>query len=210
MAYCQLGEFAQAIDPFLRALRIGPEFAEVYQRLATVYSELEQHDNAASAFQNAVRLEPDNADNHCSLATSYLKLNKPAEAMHSAKEALRLNPESAEAYLCLGCALHYDSETFAEAAAAYQKALQLQPDQFIALGNLGDVNLQLGRLEEAQDALIRAGNINPNDSKLHALLGLVYLRLNRRDDALSELEILKRLDPAGAKELSRSLNQRPD
>jgi cytochrome c-type biogenesis protein CcmH/NrfG len=72
MAYCQLGEFAQAIDPFLRALRLGPEFAEVYQTLGTAYSELEQHDNVASAFQNAVRLEPDNAANHCSLATSYL------------------------------------------------------------------------------------------------------------------------------------------
>jgi tetratricopeptide (TPR) repeat protein len=210
LAYCQLGEFAQAIDPFLRALRLGTEFAEVYHTLGTVYSELEQHDNAANAFQNAVRLEPDNADNHCSLATSYLMLNKPTEAMHSAKEALRLNPNSADAYLHLGCALHYDSGTFAEAAAAYQKALQLQADQFIALGNLGAVSLQMGRLEEAQDALIRAVNINPNDSKLHALLGQVYLRLNKQDKALSELEILKRLDPSKARELSKSLNQTPD
>jgi Flp pilus assembly protein TadD len=62
-----------------------------------------------------------------------LNLNKPPEAISSAKEALRLDPDSAEAYLLLGCALHYDSETFAEAAAVYQKALQLQPDQFIAL-----------------------------------------------------------------------------
>jgi tetratricopeptide (TPR) repeat protein len=210
MAYCQLREFSQAIDPFLRALRLGPEFAEVHHTLGTVYSELEQHDNAAGAFQTAVRLEPDNAANHCSLATSYLNLNKPAEAMHSAREALRLNPDSAEAYLLLGCALHYDSETFAEAAAAYQKALQLQPDQFMALGNLGDVSLQMGRLEEAHDALIRAGKINPNDSKLHALLCQVYLRLNKRDEALSEMEILNRLDPARAKELSRYLNQSPD
>lgn len=210
MAHCQLGEFAQAIDPFLRALRLGPEFADVYHTLGAVYSELEQHDNAASAFQNAVRLEPDNADNHCSLAIAYLKLNKPAEAMNSAKEALRLKPDSAEAYLHLGCALHCDSATFAEAAAAYQKVLQLEPDQFIALGNLGDVNLHMGRLEEAQDALIRAGNINPNDSKLHALLGQVYLRLNKRDEALRELEILKRLDPVKAEEVSRSLHLNPD
>jgi Flp pilus assembly protein TadD len=210
MAYGQLGQFAQAIDPFLRALRLGPEFAEVYDRLGTVYSELEQHDNAATAFRNAVRLEPGNANHHCSLATSYLRLNKPAEAMHSAREALRLNPNSADAYLQLGCALHCDSDTFAEAAAAYHKTLQLQPDQFIALGNLGDVNLQMGRLEEAEDAFIRAGNINPNDPKLHALLGQVYLRLKKRDKALSELEILKRLDPSKAQELSKSLNQSPD
>ena len=210
MAYCQLGEFARAIDPFLLALRLGPEFAEVYQTLGTVYSELEQHDKAASAFQNAIRLEPDNTDNHCGLATSLLKLNKPADAMRSAENALKLKPDSAEAYLLLGCALHCDSATFAEAAAAYQKALQLQPDQFIALGNLGDVNLQMGKVEEAQDALIKAGNINPNDPKLHALLGQVYLRLNKRDSALSELEILKRLDPSKARELSEFINQTSD
>ena len=86
----------------------------------------------------------------------------------------------------------------------------MQPDQFIALGNLGDVSLQMGRLEKARDALIKAGRINPNDSKLHALLGQVCLRLNRRDEALSELEILKLLDPAKAKELSMSLNQSLD
>jgi tetratricopeptide (TPR) repeat protein len=210
MTYCQLSRFAESVDPFLRALRIGPEFADVYHTLGTVYSELQQHDNAASAFQNAIRLKPDNMDSHCGLATSFLALHKPADAMKSAREALSLNPDSAEAYLLLGCALHFDSETFAEAAAAYQKTLELQPDQFIALGNLGDVNLQMGKLEEAQDALIRAGNINPNDAKLHALLGQVYLRLNKRDDALSELEILKRLDPSKARELSHSLNQSPD
>ncbi len=118
MAYCELGEFAQAIDPFLRALRLGPEFAEVYHTLGLVYSELEQHDDAVRAFQNAVRLKPNNADNHCGLATSYLQLHRPAEAIQSAKEALRLKPDSADGYLQLGCALHFDPETFAEATAA--------------------------------------------------------------------------------------------
>jgi Flp pilus assembly protein TadD len=68
----------------------------------------------------------------------------------------------------------------------------------------------MGRLEEAEEAFIRAGNINPNDPKLHALLGQVYLRLKKRDKVLSELEILKRLDPSKAQELSKSLNQTPD
>src|SRR5258706_6983444 len=189
MGYGELGEFAQAIDPFLRALRLGPEFAEVYHTLGVVYSELEQHDDAVCAFQNAVRLKPDSADNHCGLATSYLQLHRPAEAMQSAKEALRLKPDSADAYLQLGCALHCDPETFAEAAAAYQKSLELEPGQFVALANLGDVNLQMGRIEEARDSLIQAGNINSNDPKLHHLLGQVYLRLGRRDVALRDYEI---------------------
>jgi len=209
MAYCELGDFAQAVDPFLRALRLGPEFAEVYHSLGLVYSELHQHENAVRAFQNAIRLEPGSADNHCSLATSYLQLHRPAEAIQSAKEALRLNPDSADAYLQLGCALHFDPETFVEAIAAYQKSLELEPGQFMALANLGDVNLQMGRIEEARDCLIRAGDITPNDPKLHNLLGQVYLRLGRRDEALREHEILKSLDPMLADALAKSLKGRP-
>jgi Flp pilus assembly protein TadD len=161
------------------------------------------------AFQNAVRLKPDNADNHCGLATSYLQLHRPAEAIQSAKEALRLKPDSADGYLQLGCALHFDPETFAEATAAYQKSLELEPGQFVALANLGDVNLQMGRIEEARVSLIQAGNINSNDPKLHHLLGQVYLRLGRRDEALREHEILKSLDPALADALAKSLNGQP-
>jgi tetratricopeptide (TPR) repeat protein len=77
------------------------------------------------------------------------------------------------------------------------------------LGNLGDVNLQMGRLEEAQDALIKAEKIDSNDAKLRALLGRVYLKLEKREEALRELEILKSLDPSKAEELSRSLDQTP-
>jgi tetratricopeptide (TPR) repeat protein len=206
MTFCELGEFRQAIDPFLRALRLGPEFAEVYRTLGEVYSELKQHDDAVDAFQNAVRLEPDNAENYCGLATSYLQLHRPAEAMHSARKALRLKPDSADAYLQLGCALHFDPKTFPEAAAAYRESLKLQPNQFLALANLGDVNLQIGRIEEAKDCFLQAANINPNDPKLHHLLGRAYLQLGMRDDALRECEILKHLDAALASALANSLN----
>lgn len=206
MTYCQLGEFAQAVEPFLRAIKLGPEFGEVYRSLGLVYCELQQHENAARAFQNATRLEPDNPENHCGLATSYLQLARPTEAIQSVKEALRLKPDSADAYLLLGCGLHYNPETFIEAYAAYQKSLELKPNQFLALANLGDVNLQTGRIEEARGYLVQAGNINPNDPKLHHLLGQVYLRLDRRDDALREHEILESLDATLANEFAKSLN----
>ncbi len=205
-AYCELGEFAQAIDPFLRALRLGPESSEVYHNLGLAYSELQQHKNAASAFQSAIRLEPDKAEYCCRLASSYLHLNKPTEAVQSAQEALRLKPDSADAYLQFGCGLHCDSKTFVEAAAAYQKSLALEPGQFVALANLGDVNLQLGRVEEARDCLVLAGNINPKDPRLHHLLGQVYLRLGRLDDARRENDVLKSLDPGLADVLAKSLD----
>jgi tetratricopeptide (TPR) repeat protein len=186
-------------------LRLSPAFAEGYYRLGKIYSELERHDEAASPFQSAIRLDPENVTSYCALAELFLEQNNPADAVAPAKEAVRLNPDLADADLLLGCALHYAPGKFAEAAAAYEKSLQLQGDQFVALGNLGDLYLEMGKLEQAQDALIRARNINPNDPKLHALLGEAYRRANKREDALVELEILKRLDPSRAEQLPKSV-----
>jgi len=126
--------------------------------------------------------------------------------MHSAREALRLKPDFADAYLQLGCALHFDQNTFPEAAAAYQESLRLRPNQFLALANLGDVNLQIGRFAEAKDCFVKAASINPNDPKLHHLLGKTYLKLGMRDEAFRECEVLKDLDATLASELSNWLN----
>ena len=71
MAYSELGEFAQAVDPFFASAETGvPNFSEVYHTLGLVYNELQQHANAVRAFQNAIRLEPGSADNHCGLTAS--------------------------------------------------------------------------------------------------------------------------------------------
>ena len=76
----------------------------------------------------------------------------------------------------------------------------------MALANLGDACLQLGQFEEARDALVRAGQINSNDAKLHLLLGEAYLSLGRRDEAFREVEALRQLDGSLADTLARLLN----
>jgi len=50
--------------------------------------------------------------------------------------------------------------------AAYEKSLELGPPQFEALANLGDAYHELGRLDDAKNALVRARNMNPTDAKL--------------------------------------------
>jgi tetratricopeptide (TPR) repeat protein len=99
----------------------------------------------------------------------------------------------------------HQPDTLAEAAAAYQKSLELNPEQFEALLNLGDAYLQLGRVEEARDILTRAGTVNSEDSNLHHSFGELYLKLGMRDEAYRELEVLRRLDRSLADALAKLL-----
>src|ERR1700689_2177322 len=87
VAHCDLGEFSLAVEPFLRAVRLGGENIEVYHRLGFVYGELERHEDAARAFQNAIRLDPGSADSYCGLALSFMRLEKRVESMQAANEA---------------------------------------------------------------------------------------------------------------------------
>jgi Flp pilus assembly protein TadD len=96
--------------------------------------------------------------------------------------------------------------TYDQAVAAYKESLKLNPGQFEALANLGDARFRLGRAEDALNVLIQAEAIKSNDSKLHHLLGEVYIQLGNRDDASREYEILKQLGRSLADDLGKLMS----
>ena len=159
----------------MEALKRGPKYGEVCHTLGLAYGKLGQRENAANAFQDALRAEPDRVESYFALANSYSRLEKQGQAVQAAENGLRLKPDSAIGYLCLGCAIHLPG-TYDQAVAAYKESLKLNPGQFEALANLGDGHFRLGRAEGALNVLIQAEAIKLNDSKLHDLLGEVYIQ----------------------------------
>ncbi|GAA2168019.1 hypothetical protein GCM10009727_89080 [Actinomadura napierensis] len=69
---------------------------------------------------------------------------------------------------------------FTEAAAAYRKAIEINPDHAIAHNNLGNALTVLGRFTEAAAAYRKAIEINPDDVFAHNGLGVVLRELGRR------------------------------
>src|SRR5262249_7339718 len=65
-------------------------------------------------------------------------------------------PESVEEWFERGCALDEDPETLAEARAAYERALELDPNYVPALINLGNLNYSQDRPAEVQACFERA------------------------------------------------------
>ena len=79
---------------------------------------------------------------------------------------------------------HYRQRRFAEAVALYQRALQVQPDYYPALLDLGDVAQMEGDAEEALRRYERAVQVNPMDHRGHFLRGNALLELDRAAPAL--------------------------
>lgn len=77
---------------------------------------------------------------------------------------------------------------FAEAEALYQKFLESQPDNIIALANLGVAQFRQGKLTAAQLALEKAVKVDPQDAFSLTTLGAVMIEQSRIEDAIAYLE----------------------
>jgi tetratricopeptide (TPR) repeat protein len=204
-AYCQLGNFQEALVSELEALRLDPHSACGQLRLASIYSTLGRHEEALQVARAALSLDPANSDIHCQVARDSLELHRLPEALAAAKEAVRLNPKSAYAHLCLGCALH-EEKNYPEAVAAYEKCLELDSEQFEARANLGEIHLNLGQYEDALTDLLAASQVQPKHPQLRFYLGEVYARLGRRAEAEEELRGLRELGDPLAEKLAKLMN----
>ena len=102
------------------------------------------------------------------------------------REAAALAPTSAAAWYGLGDAMRFDSQ-FQDAADAYQRAVDLDPNLLDGWNNIGITRAELGDASGAEDAWKRALRISPSYCKAHNNLGFLALRQKKWDVALVEL-----------------------
>jgi tetratricopeptide (TPR) repeat protein len=77
---------------------------------------------------------------------------------------------------------------FAAAEDLYQKFVELQPNNVVALANLGVSQFRQGKLTAAQLALEKALAVDPKDAFTLTTLGAVMIEQNRIEDAIGYLE----------------------
>ena len=98
-------------------------------------------------------------------------------------EALRTQaPDDAEALSMHGDAL-WAVGLFDEADAAYLEAVQKEPQSSRARFGRARTLAALNRLDEALDVALAAAAASPRDGEIHALVGELYKRLNRYEEA---------------------------
>src|SRR5262245_4494982 len=77
---------------------------------------------------------------------------------------------------------------YATAETNYKQVLELQPQHFEALANLGVVYVNLGRLDEAIVSYRKALEISYLNGPLRMNLGLAYYKAARYAEALPEFD----------------------
>jgi tetratricopeptide (TPR) repeat protein len=110
------------------------------------------------------------------------------------EEALRYNPRNSPAYFGLA-EVFSELEKEPEAILNYEKALSNDKDLTEIYVPLGILYYQQGEIAKAEDLLVKALAIRPDDAQTQYFLGLIRYSQNRNDEALTAFTRSKTIDP---------------
>lgn len=86
-------------------------------------------------------------------------------------------------------------DQFADSAREYERALQLDPNQFEAIFNLGAAYMHLARYQDAKKTFVRASELNPDSVEALNMSGLASAKLHQHDDSISFFKGVLHLRP---------------
>lgn len=153
----------KAIEAFKNALSRDPELAEAHFRLGLAYDGLGEKQQAEDSYKKAVEYykkyfakdeNEKDAEAHYNLAQTYAGLHLYSEAVREYRQATKLKQDDADIYYDLGLALTRLAQ-YDEAAAAFQKSLDIDPENFRAEDGLNEAREGVKR--------IRAGKKHQED-----------------------------------------------
>ncbi len=97
--------------------------------------------------------------------------------------------------------IHFLQENLEAAEVEYLHAIDARPGFFLALLNLGRLEVAQKKYEVASEALSKALKLRPESADANYLLGEAYLQLKRGSLAVAYLNEALRLDPVGMAEV---------
>jgi TolB-like protein/DNA-binding winged helix-turn-helix (wHTH) protein len=164
--------YLDAIDHFLRAIQIDPEYPEPHAGLADSYALLGSLGGASIPRRDAMN-----------------------NARSIARKALELDPTMAEAHTSLAFVLmHYDWD-FAAAEKEYLRAIDLNPN-YPTAHQWYAVNLEAtGRMDAALAELRHAQELDPLSLIISADIGGLLGGARRYEEATAQLQSTLKMDP---------------
>jgi TolB-like protein/Flp pilus assembly protein TadD len=187
-----------AAEYMRQAIKADPTFAQGWAWLATVYadevvSSYVRGDAVAAemrrASERALALDPNLSDAHVAKGMIHWNLDWDWEAaVAEYQKAYDLDPTDAGNARMLGGALWLVHDASDTALALLQKAIELDPVNFICYESIGEYYMSTGRLPEAESAWRKAIDLFPTGPGVHSGLGTVLLLRGEAAAALAEFQ----------------------
>jgi tetratricopeptide (TPR) repeat protein len=178
-----LMQFDAAINSYKQALKIKPDYAEVYYNMGIALRDKGDPEAAIDSYKQALKIKPDYAEAYNNMGNALKDKRSSVAAIDSYKQALKIKPDYAEAYYNMGSTLDEIGELEA-AIDSYKQAIKVKPDYADAYNNMGSALRDKGDPEAAIDSYKQALKIKPDYAEAYYNMGI---SLNDKGDTESAI-----------------------
>ena len=173
-----------------------PDQATTHYRKGVESSRQGRREEAIEHLKKAVLLAPRFFDAHVNLALLYHGNNWFEEAEEEYLVALSLSRGHPQPLINLGD-LYLTQGRNREAIGILRDAIRITPPPLAAFKNLGIALFRTNQLEEAERMLLRARDLDPENSSTRLMLANVYLRMGEAERLLEQLDAYLQEHPDG-------------
>ena len=182
----------KAIDYFLQATQLDPDYALAYALLADCYCLQEYYmfvpasqatNNCKTAAERALLLDDSVAEGHVAMAMVQVREGDYRASMESLRRALELNPNLAVAHLRYAWELT-DAGRLSEAVLQMKRAQELDPISATNNTALGVILIFDRQSEKALFYCSRAGELEPDNPAIQENIAAAYVINGRYDSAI--------------------------
>jgi len=131
-------DLSMAREQFEQAVELDPRFAEAWNNLGLVFTELDENDPAMKAFERAIDANPDLHTAYSNLGYVYYRAADYENAAQLYTRALDRREDSSSNWTNLGNARYHLGDSDG-ARAAWERAVELEPDNSAASESLAKI-----------------------------------------------------------------------
>ena len=169
--YAKQNKMAVAIRYLEMAVKIKPDFADLWNNLGNVYKATGDFARAKKCYMDCLKLNPSHASAHHGLGTIFVEdIKEQQRALECFRTALSLDPNIAEAHFGYGLLLINSGNP--QGLEHLERAHQLNPHQEGLLNKLGTAYVKFGKTQEAIIRLKSAVEQNSDDTEAQYFLSI--------------------------------------
>jgi tetratricopeptide (TPR) repeat protein len=187
----------EAIERFLQALAIEPQYSGAYEGLGNALVQKGHAADAIAEYEKAIEIRPDLIETRYNLGHCYYETGRIQDCIAQDQIVLKQDPNFVKARNDLASCFLLENR-IAEALAQLQKAVQIAPDFADARNNLGFCLLRAGRVPEAIAQFQQAVELDPQSANYRCGLGNALLKAGHVDEANAEYQKAVELAPDAA------------
>lgn len=203
------GKPQEAIESYLQAVKLKPDYADARMNLANSYMALSRYAEALNYYESLLTLTPQDANLYYNLGKLLTLLQLHAKAEEAYQRAIFLRPGFVEAQENLG-RLYRKLNRYSEAVKCFETILQSQPARLNTLLSLAVGLQEMGKLQESQEAYLQAIAAQPNNASAWRGLSTVKRFTAADQDMIMQMQSITPASEGEQAELSFALGKAYD